>query len=111
MPNASAEVGGLDLNGDARRGEAEGRGGHKNLFCFFVPTVAFQRYQIAGPPRLSGWSQIAFGTVRGERSVASRVFVFYAAAAALYLPIASPSAASSSLCVCMRALVRGTREG
>lgn len=44
-------MGGLDLNGDARRRGREGGGkggGHKNLFCFFVPTVAFQRYQIAG---------------------------------------------------------------
>lgn len=48
MPNASSEVGGLDLNKDARRGMKGGGGGHKNLFCFFVPTVAFQRYQIAG---------------------------------------------------------------
>lgn len=64
MPNASTEVGGFrSEQGREVRGGGEGR--HKNLFCFFVPTVAFQRYQIAGPPRLSGWSQIAFGTVRG----------------------------------------------
>lgn len=34
MPNASAEVGGLDLNGDARRGVVEGRGDIKICFVF-----------------------------------------------------------------------------
>lgn len=85
--------------GYGRRTESgKRRGGHKNLFCFSFRRSHSNGTRLPRPPRLSGWSQIAFGTVLERR------FLFFSCCrAAMYLPIAFPFASSHErACLFMR---------
>lgn len=75
MPNASTEVGGEIRRGTREENEREGED-IKICFVFSFRRSHSNGTRLPGPPRLSGWSQIAFGTVL-ERSVASRAFLFF----------------------------------
>lgn len=106
MPNASTEVGGEIRRGTREENEGEGED-IKICFVFSFRRSHSNGTRLPGPPRLSGWSQIAFGPSWNVLWRAVR-FCFLRRAAALYLPIASPFASPYA---CFRICIDGKRQG